>query len=116
MSTFTPTATLFYLEGSNPVNYGIVVSCVETTQYSIISISEAKVHEEDENGYIIRVLVNTGSRGSNELEKDLGTITLHPTLGFIEIEYFKNANLLGKKRVKTEEAQKESRPIDELNL
>jgi hypothetical protein len=48
------------------------------------------------------------------MDADLGTIPLVSNVNFVDIEFYDElSNLLGKKRVRAEEAQKDTRPIEE---
>ena len=114
MSTFTPKAELLYQDGSNPKHYCIAASFVETANYGFVTASEVQDHPEEDDGYLVKYTVGNNSRGGDEMDADLGTITLVTSTGFVDVEFYdEQSNFLGKKRIRTEEAQKDTRPIEE---
>ena len=114
MSTFTPKAELLYQDGSTPKRYCVVASFKETEVYGFVSVSDVRDHTEDDNGYVVTYTVGGNSRGADELEADLGIIPLASNGGFIDVEFYDEQSIfLGKKRIRTEEAQKDTRPIEE---
>lgn len=114
MSTFTPSAELLYQDGSNPKRYCVVASFKETEEYGFVTVSDVQSHREDENGYVVAYTVGGDSSGRDILDADLGTINLLNNGGFVDVEFYDEQSiLLGKKRIRTEEAQKDTRPIEE---
>lgn len=111
---FTPKADLLYKDGPDPKQHCITASFVETADYGFISAPEVQDHPEDSNGYLVTYTVGGNSRGRDEMDADLGTIPLVSNVNFVDIEFYDElSNLLGKKRVRAEEAQKDTRPIEE---
>ena len=111
---FTPKAELLYQDGSTPKRYCVIASFVETADYGFVTVSDVQNHPEDSNGYLVTYTVGGNSRGGDELEVDLGTIPLANSGGFVDVEFYdEQSNYLDKKRIRTEEAQKDTRPIEE---
>ena len=109
---FTPKVELLFKDGSNPKHYCIAASIIESQNYGLISASEIQDYPEENNGFIIKFTVGDETRGSNEMDADLGTLNLINDGGFVEVEFYdESSNLITKKRVRTEEAQKDTRPI-----
>lgn len=110
---FTAKGELLYKEGPDPKDYCFVGSFAETNQYGFVSVTEKIIHPEDSSGYLITYIVGGDSRGPDELDANLGKFDG----SFIEAEYYdEHSNLLGKKRVRTVDAQKDTRPIEEAKL
>lgn len=110
-----PNVLLTYLEGSEPLNYGVKVGIDSETFGDVTLVSCLGVPEEPESGYTFVVVIDTteGGTGSEELVIDLGTMDLHPEEGEVEIQLVDSqSQLIGKKKVKAAEAQKESRPTE----
>lgn len=106
---FTAKGDLLYKEGPDPKDYCFAGSFAETNLYGFVSVSDMSIHPEDSSGYLIKYIVGGDSRGPDELDADLGKFSG----SFIEAEYYdEQSNLLGKKRVRTVDAQKDTRPIE----
>jgi hypothetical protein len=113
MSNFTPLVDLSYADGSNPIHYGLNISMDGSEDYSIMSASSIQSHPDDPNGYIIVLDLSTdSSEGSVEYKIDLGELPLESSEGFIDIHFENDGTLIEKRKVRTQEAQKESRPIE----
>lgn len=111
---FTPKAELLFQDGSTPKRYCVIASFVETADYGFVSVSNVQIHPDDSSGYLVIYTLGGNSKGGDELEVDLGTIPLVTSGGFVEVVFYdEQSNYLDKKRIRTEEAQKDTRPIEE---
>lgn len=112
--SFTPKADLLFKDGPDPKQHCIAASFVETADYGFVSVSEVQDHPEDSNGYLVTYVVGGNSRGGDEMDADLGIIPLVSSVHFVDVEFYdEQSHFLGKKRVRAEEAQKDTRPIEE---
>ncbi len=108
-----PTLLLTYLEGSSPLQYAIKVS-VKFEDDGVMLLSHLGVPEEpyEDSIFLIEVVTDPDS-GVEELVIDLGTIPLDPTVSEVEVRLLDDqSNELGRNKIRAEEAQKESRPIE----
>lgn len=114
MSNFTPTVDLYYIDGSNPKHYGLT-TILNPAEGSIINSSNVQEHPDDENSFFVVIeLSSDPEAGTSEHDSDLGELTLLPSVGFIDVHFEHDGQLIEKKKVRTEEAQKESRPIGKI--
>lgn len=110
-----PNVLLTYLEGSEPLNYGVRVGIDPGTFGDVKLVSCQGIPGEPESGYTFVVVIDTTevTTGNTEIVIDLGTMGLHPEEGEVEIQLVDSqSQLIGKKKVRAEEAQKETRPIE----
>ena len=110
-----PNVLLTYLEGSDPLPYGVRVGVDSGTFGDVKLLSHQGIPSTPESGYTFVVVVDTteGSTGEDEIIIDLGTMGLHPEEGEVEIQLVDSqSQLIGKKKVRAEEAQKETRPTE----
>lgn len=110
-----PNVLLTYLEGSDPLQYGVRVGVDSGTFGDVKLLSHQGIPSTPESGYTFVVVVDTteGSTGEDEMIIDLGTMGLHSEEGEVEIQLVDSqSQLIGKKKVRAEEAQKETRPIE----
>src|SRR5690606_21172397 len=112
-----PKLLLTYLDGSSPLNYGLTVTTEPISFGNVKFISFRGVPSSPSSGYTFQIEVETTeeSAGNTDLKLDLGTLALHSEDGEVEVVLVDDQNaVIGRKKVRAEEAQKESRPIDEI--
>jgi hypothetical protein len=113
----TPTVKLFYLEGSNPKDYDLVVSIDERLTSGVKLSEHQGIPEGPYSGYTYEISIGTGTEDNHvsELRVPLGIMELDPEHGEIEVVLKDgSSSIIGKGKVRAEEAQQESRPIEEF--
>lgn len=111
MSLIEPTLELSYWEGSDPLEYHLTVK-LEEAEGSLISHLE--IPSEPQEGSTFQIIVVTGEEGSEELSVDLGEMFENHLDGEVEIIlHDASSEVIGKNKIRAQEAQKEERPIGE---
>lgn len=113
---YEPKVELFYLEGSNPKDYDLVVTIdVEETE-GLKMVAHRSIPNAPYSGETYQITIGMGTEDTHKevLRVPLGEFPLDPDDGEFEVILEDDMSVIrGKGKVRAEEAQQESRPIDE---
>jgi hypothetical protein len=113
---YEPKVELFYLEGSNPKDYDLVITIdVEETE-GLKMAANRFIPNTPYNAETYQITVDMGTADTHKevLRIHLGEFPLDPNDGELEVNLVNDTSkIVGKGKVRAEEAQQESRPIDE---
>lgn len=111
---FTPEVNLTYLDGSNPKCYAVTVKVdvLETSGEKLVECRLVPNSADANHNVLLEINTCSGSNGNEELRIELGAISLDESLDTVEVNLIDNQqSIVGNKKVRAAEAQKESRPI-----